>query len=150
MGAEPWHYFVPYQNDIGRALSELRQKEFEAGRYNPVQPFPCFPPGPETPDPGAHHASIEDAVWAGEADGTRSILDMNRVGCDPDDSDLGVVSPVAEETLQVLFETIQPTRAMVEGGLEVMQTVERGHGIYIFVYRDGSPAEIFFAGYSYD
>jgi hypothetical protein len=52
MGAEPWYYFVPYQPDINRALLELRQREFEAGRYNPAQWFPSFPPNPQSARPG--------------------------------------------------------------------------------------------------
>ncbi len=69
MGGEPWYYFVPYQADINKALQELRQREFKAGCYNPVIPFQ-----PHLARPGrAQHASIEAALEAADADGTRYI-----------------------------------------------------------------------------
>jgi hypothetical protein len=40
MGTEPYWYFVEYQSDIDGALQELRKREFEAGRYNPVMDRP--------------------------------------------------------------------------------------------------------------
>ena len=39
MGGHPCYYVVPYENDINHALQALRQREFEAGRYNPVVRF---------------------------------------------------------------------------------------------------------------
>jgi hypothetical protein len=33
MGASGWEYFVPYQQDINKALQELRQKAFDEGDY---------------------------------------------------------------------------------------------------------------------
>lgn len=33
MGREPWDYFTPYQEDLEKALAELRKQEFLAGRY---------------------------------------------------------------------------------------------------------------------
>jgi len=33
---------VPYDPDLGKALAELGEREFAAGRYNPVEPFPRF------------------------------------------------------------------------------------------------------------
>ena len=80
MGAEPWYYFVAYQSNIQRALDALREREFRAGRYNPVVPLLEFPISGDYPGPGARHASIEAAIEASDADGTRSILDMTRVG----------------------------------------------------------------------
>jgi hypothetical protein len=34
--------------------------------------------------------------------------------------------------------------------MDFFEEIERGHGIYIIVYKDMGPDEIFFAGYSYD
>ncbi len=39
MGSSPYMYLVPYQPNFQRALDELREREFEQGRYNPVMPF---------------------------------------------------------------------------------------------------------------
>jgi hypothetical protein len=147
MGGEPWFYFVPYQADINRALQALRRREFEAGRYNPVIPLPEFPVEANAPAPGAQHASIEEAIEAADADGTRSILDMERVSADPD---YGAITPLSEEDLVDLFGTATPTREMIESNEDLFEAIDRGQGVYIVAYRDGKPSEIFFAGYSFD
>ena len=81
MGGHPYWYVVDYQEDIAAALNALRQREFLAGRYNPVISYPhkLFPIGPQSPAPGAAHISIREAVEASDADGTRSILDIERI-----------------------------------------------------------------------
>jgi len=147
VGGESWFYFVPYQADINRALQALRVREFKAGRYNPATPFLEFPVDAASPGSGAQHSSIEDAIEDADADGTRSILDMERVAEEPD---YGAVTPMAEEDLVNLFGTSKPTREMIEANDELFELLERGQGVYVVVYRDGAPAEIFFAGYSFD
>ncbi len=147
MGASPYWYVVKHRPDINAALQELRQREFRAGRYNPVIPFPDFPVGPNSPSPGAQHASIEEAMEDSDADGTRSILDLMAVAEEPD---LSVVAPLDEAVLEDLYGTTQPSRAMVEGNMDFLEDVDRGQGIYIVLYKDGKPDEIFFAGYSFD
>ena len=147
MGAHPWFYFVKYQADIGGALQALRRREFEAGRYNPVMPFPAFPVDANSPAPGAQHASIEEAMEDADADGTRSILDMERVSQTPD---YGAVTPVPRAVVVELFGTDKPTREMIERNTSLFEMIERGQGICIIAYEDGRPSEIFFAGYSFD
>ena len=147
MGGHPWFYFVEYEPDVGAALQKLRRREFEAGRYNPAVDFPDFPVRPESPAPGAQHGSIEEAQEEADADGTRSILDMERVADEPD---FGAVAPLPRETLLELFGTAEPTREMVEGSEELFDMPERGQGVYVIAYEGGRPSEIFFAGYSYD
>src|SRR5262245_53514995 len=78
MGVHPYWYVVPYERDIDASIQKLKQREFEAGRYNPVIRFLEFPIGPGSPSPRRQHASILDAIEATDADGTRSILDMMR------------------------------------------------------------------------
>ncbi len=145
MGGEPWYYFVPYQPDINKALLDLRLREFRAGRYNPVIRFE--PHLAQGRSPGARHATIQEALEASEADGTRSILDMERVGTKPD---YGVVVPLPAEELKRLFDTDHPTHEAIEKNMDFFENIERGQGIYIVVYKGGTPSEIFFAGYSYD
>jgi hypothetical protein len=147
MGGEPYFYLVPYQNDLQAALDHLREREFRAGRYNPVIPFPDLPPGPNSPAPGAQHASIAEALEASDANGTRSILDLERIATKPD---YGVIVPLSEARLQELFGTSQPTRAIVEANPDFWEDIERGHGIAIVLYQQEQPDDIFFAGISYD
>jgi hypothetical protein len=144
MGGHAWFYFVPYQPDILGALHALRRREFEAGRYNPVVRFPM---DPNAPSPGAQHVSIEAALEASDADGTRSILDMERIGESPD---YGVVVPLPSDQLIELYNTRQPTRQMIEKNMDFLEDIERGQGVYVIVYKEGSPSEIFFSGFSYD
>jgi hypothetical protein len=132
MGAEPWDYFVPYEDDIQAALEKLREREFRAGRFHGSESRP---------------ASIEEAREVADADGTRSILDMDRVGDEPD---FGVVVPLSSERLVELYGTDRPTREMVEEDMEFYEDIERGQGIYIIVSKGGEPSEIFFGGYSFD
>jgi len=146
MGGHPWFYFVPYQPDIDKALQELKQTEFAAGRYNPVIRFPDFPVGPGSPNPGPRHASIKAALRASMEDGTRSILDMDGVSKSPD---YFKVCPLPERELVRLYGTTRPTREMVEEML-FLEDAERGQGVYLVLYKNGEPSEILFAGYSFD
>ena len=147
MGAYPYFYFVPYQPKIDRALQSLREREFQAGRYNPVIPFIDFPIGPGSPAPGNKHASIAAALEASDADGTRSILDIERIADDPD---FGAAVPLSPDVLDTLYGTRQPTREMVQNNMDFLEEIERGQAIYFVVYASGQPAEILFAGFSYD
>jgi hypothetical protein len=147
MGGHPWFYFVDYEANVNAALQKLRQREFQAGRYNPAVDFPEFPVGKESPSPGAQHGSIEEAIEDADADGTRSILDMEGVADTPD---YGVAAPLPEEDLLTLFGTDKPTREMIEDSDDLYEVLERGQGVYIVVYDGSQPSEIFFAGYSFD
>jgi hypothetical protein len=147
VGAHPYYYFVQYQADIDKVLQELRDREFAAGRYNPVVPFLDFPIDSNSPAPGAEHDSIEEAMEASDADGTRSILDLQAIGDQPD---FCIACRVSDDRLLDLFGTTQPTHEMIEETMEFFEEIERGQGIYIVVYQDGKPSELFFAGYSFD
>jgi hypothetical protein len=149
MGAEPYWYFEKYDGDVDAALQALRQREFAAGRYNPViaSMWQLFPIGPHSPAPGAQHSSIQEAMEDADADGTRSILDLDHVGDEPD---FCTVAPLPDDVLVELFGTTEPTRAMVETDMDFMESIDRGQGVYIILYRDGKPDEICFAGYSFD
>jgi hypothetical protein len=148
LGGHPWFYFVEYEPDIDAALQKLRRREFKAGRYNPAVDFPEFPLTADSPAPGAQHDSIEEAIEDADADGTRSILDMERIAGEPD---FNAVTPMPRETLLELFETDRPTREMIDESDELFELMdERGQGVYVIVYEGERPSEIFFAGYSFD
>jgi hypothetical protein len=132
MGAEPWQYFVTYEPNLQGALDKLRRQEFQAGRFRGSELNP---------------ATIEEAFENMDADGTASILDIERVADEPDFS---VVAPLPKDELVRLFGTDQPTRAMIEENMDFYEDIERGQGVYIIVYKDGQPSEIFFGGYSFD
>jgi hypothetical protein len=146
MGGEAWWYFVPYEKDIAKSLEALRQREFKAGRYNPAEPFPRFPVDPRHA-PGCKHSSIDEARDDADADGTRSILDVSRITARPD---YDAVAPLHDDKLVEFFGTTKPTAADLQRGDALFEQIERGQGVYVIVYENDEPAQIFFAGYSYD
>jgi len=148
MGAHPYWYVVPYRPDLQGVLDELRAREFAAGRYHPVISFMKFSePAFSKQNPGAQHASIDEAMEAADADGTRSILDIGAIGDHPD---YGVAAPLSDERLIELFGTTRPARADVEKNHAFFEGIDRGHCVYVVLYENGKPSEVFFAGYSYD
>jgi hypothetical protein len=150
MGGEPYWYFVPYDSDVQRALDALRAREFQAGRYNPVVPFLHFDDERAflAQRPGPRHASIDKALAASGESGTRSILDIATVRRAPD---YGVAAPFADSLVRDVFGTMQPSRSAVETSLDrLLEVIPRGQCLYLVAYADRDPAELFFAGYSYD
>jgi hypothetical protein len=147
MAASSYWYVEEYRPDIDAVLEALREREFKAGRYNPVVTFPQFPVGPDSSSPGAQHSSIREALMASSHDGTRSILDICRVSDEPE---FGSVSRLPDEAVKSLYGTTRPTRDMVEADMGFFEDMERGHGIYMILYKDDKPNEILFAGYSFD
>jgi hypothetical protein len=144
---------VPYEDDIGAALQKLRQREFEAGRYNPVIPFLDFPIGPNSPSPGPKHDSIEHVLETTNEDGTRSILDMMQISSvpfDPGNNPYVTASPLADPDLIELFGDRYPSRQTVENCQPLWDRLERGMGVYVVLHANGKPHEIYFAGISFD
>ncbi len=147
MGAHPYWYFVEYQKNVGNALNALREREFRAGRYNPVTPFIDFPIAANSPAPGPQHSSPQGALASAEEEGTRSILDISAVSDTPD---FCVASPLDAKVLKSVYGTTTPSRAQVEKDMAFMESIERGHCVYFFIYENGEPKEIFFGGFSFD
>ena len=162
MGGHPYWYFAKYQTDEKTSLEALRQQEFIAGRYNPVLPFIKFPITDNSYSPGAKHSSIDEALEASEADGTRSILDISEVSNIPytealDLSNQGGVDlycmtfPLSNDELIDLFGTHQPSQRMVESSIdELCEIIDRGTARHIVICDRNKPVEIFFIGCSFD
>src|SRR5262249_42129713 len=128
---------------------------FESGRYFPAMSSPRSAIFRNSPGPGAKHRSIKEAIEAAEADGTKSILDIDRIASEPD---YGAVCCLPQQRLIELFGTEKPTQKMImesvttgfKKGVDLFAQIDRGQGIYIIVYQDEAPSQVFFAGYSYD
>lgn len=157
MGGHPYYYTVPFEADAAAALEKLRQREFRAGRYNPVVAMPKFPVTAGSFAPGARHASIDAALRAADADGTRSILDLDRIAAAPydedaDDQPYGKVFPASDDQLLDWFGTTEPDASMVDGlEADVMwESLDRGFGVYFPLFENGVAKALFFAGYSFD
>jgi hypothetical protein len=133
MGGHPWEYFVSHEASVESALEKLRQKVFASGDFNRSELKP---------------SSIDEALENSAEEGTRSILDINMVGQTPD---FCTVCPLADDELERVFGTSEPTHEMIVSNMEAFYNdIERGHGIYIIAYKDRKPSEIFFGGYSFD
>jgi hypothetical protein len=153
MGANPYWYFVPYEADFDAALQKLREREFQAGRYNPVTPFPKFPVDPSAATSGAQHGSIGEVIDAADESGTRSILDIAQLALAPfDGSQMPIFTafPLANFDIEDLFGTLHPTRTLAQTNTSMWDRIERGSAIYMVIFADGKPDEILFAGYSFD
>ena len=124
------------------SYSREREREFRAGRF--FQPSEV-PPGfigrllgraPSKPKPPA---SIREAIKLAGATGTRSILDMERVGRH---FDYGLVASLPPEELRRLFGTDQPTKKDVEASEALVEELDRGQGIAVVTYEHGKPKEL--------
>lgn len=132
MGAEPWSNFTKYEPNLQAALDKLRQSVFAAGEYRYAEEGP---------------ATIEEALEIADADGTASILDIMQISEEPD---FCCAAPFSADELRDYFGSERPTRAEVESADEFWEGLERGQARYAVVYENGQPAELFFAGYSFD
>jgi hypothetical protein len=169
MGASSWMYFTPYKQDVQQALSELRQKEFQEGRY--------YKPGADLPEtfeewmkelnlPQGYEqqyragfdelkalskqvpSSIEELFELNQESGTHSILDIFSIDNTTDEDESGTIT---REDLVHLFGTDKPNHQMVEEKVvELLDFRGRWLCTYIVVYKDGQPDELFFTGYSGD
>jgi hypothetical protein len=148
MGAHPYWYFVPYRADVSAALAALREREFRAGRYNPVVPFPNFPVDENSPAASPGHVSIEDAMRDAGDSGTRSILDICRGVSEV--AGFCRATPLSAAETESFFGSPEPTRGMIETNLRALSFIERAHCVYVIVYDGGVPSQILFFGYSFD
>lgn len=137
-GCRSWFYCIPYQQDIQKALEELRDQEFKARRFYRS----------DLPS-----KTVEDAIRNADAPGTRSILDIEKVS--PTRKPLSI-SPASPEDVRRVFGTDKPTRSIVEKVVktpnsefaEFLETYDRGEGMYIVLYDSERPIEIMIAGWS--
>ena len=160
MGADPYWYYVPYEEDKNNALQKLRKREFEAGRYNPVmfkfdESLNWGLIDIEKTYPKIHETieEIFEDEWAIDQ-GTSSILDLNEIS---ETECFGGAYILKKEELIKYFNTEKPTREIIENKVwdywaytgDYVESV-RGRGICITVYDDDMPTELYFAGYSWD
>ncbi|MEM9770188.1 MAG: hypothetical protein AAF889_01065 [Cyanobacteria bacterium P01_D01_bin.73] len=144
MGGEPWHYFVPYQNNIQKALTELKYQEFLAARYGLFhlkrrmkelltpeyvqEHFGNSPPWDiESPlwEEGDYYPAPKELLEKhGSFDAAVGALIVESGPCGTKSildmtglskqPESGMACPLAEEDLQAFFSTTRPSRNMVE------------------------------------
>lgn len=121
-----------------REMAESYKRELELSSLNVQQPQKK----PKT---------INELLKLQAETGTHSILDVISITSKPK---FRAISPLPKSKLKVFFNSETPNHAEVEevfesGALEEL-TSKRWQGIYIVIYHDGSPNELFFAGCSGD
>ncbi len=146
-----WDYFVPYQEDLSAALSDLQAKVLAEGDY--------YWAGDDEWGSPAAPATL-DALWehpAVQASGTHSILDVDRIIGPTEEDAFGTVRPLsAEEQLRYLG-TTRPTlsdfmRAYEDEAENSLANVGQRWSGYCVVLHDErrDPSQIVFWGYSGD
>ena len=109
---------------------------------------------------GSLQAAMGALLEESAPDGTQSILDLTQISDKPQ---IFAACPLSKNELQEIFQTTEPTREMIEAILlneaeiedwnpwaRFWESIGRGEGRYILLYKDGQPTELFFAGYSFD
>jgi hypothetical protein len=147
MLGSPYWYLVPFAEDVQEALDALREREFEAGRYNPVMPKIDFvEPGFSRQYRKAQHDSIEDAIMDAGEEGTRSILDIHTVA---ERADFGVAAPFPRAAYMELYRTTEPEMKEVRANKEFLRWAAPAQCVYIVIYEQKQPTHIVFAGRSF-
>ena len=132
MGGHPYKYVVPWQPDITKALEALRADVFARGEYlGAEQGF----------------ATPAEALEKATEEGTRSILDITKIGDEPA---YLTASSLDDEELAHHFGSTKPSLVAIENSREIYDEIDRGMARYIIAYEDGEPKHIVFMGYSYD
>ena len=132
MGAEPYQYVAPYEDDIQVVLEKLRAETFLKGEFRGAELNPSSP---------------EEAMEMMDADGTASILDIERISAEPD---FCCAAPFTSSELQEYFGSEQPSRADFEEADMFWDELERGQARYVVTYENAVPSAVHFVGYSFD
>ena len=150
MGASGWEYVVPYQADMGEALSTLRRRVFAEGSY--LSPPELGLPAPESADD-----LVTEPYWEFMGtSGTHSVLDVLSVEpADDDEQAYATIRPLSGPEYEELFGTSRPSRADFgrvsdSGQLYDYVNAGRGTGRAAVLWAGDAPAEIAFWGYSGD
>lgn len=172
LGREGWSYFVPYQHDVEQALQTLRAHVFETKAYSHLpligerklvlkwlfhKVLSFEEQSRILAESATHPWHIPEAVITSPQDvdhlnllssgNTHSIMDVDCVTGYPM---YGAFTPMPSNELMYYFGTVAPTRDHVQQdpswGLDYK--LPRRQGIYIILYQDGQPHEIYFTGWS--
>lgn len=153
MGASGWEYVVPYQRDLGAALTALRHQVFEQSDY--LKPDYAEEFG--VPDPDSVADLDQEPYWEFMGTcGTHSILDVRTVNpAESDPEEFGTITPLSESEYVELFGVARPGRAEYtplanSERLHDYITGGRWTGRAAVLWDNGTPAEIVFWGYSGD
>jgi len=179
VGASGWDYRAPYAGSVEATLIALQEQVLASGEYiwpwdldsrNPsylahMEKFaretgwPVGPPaGAAVPRPsslaGLSEVKQVEEFWD---EGTHSILDVDHVIAAEEDDEFGAILPLTPAELTRAFGTLQPSadsfdRVYQPGAQGPLSDLlgDRWTGRSVIIYKDGTPAEVFFWGFSGD
>lgn len=179
MGASGWHYFVPYQFEIEKALQELREEVFKRGEYGEeysdsveiaeiengkmAEKFPHIPIELLEAYKEELQAIQKMYPFSAKRRKPKTIPALRKQrGEEGTHSILDIrgisetptfakISPLPFAYLTQFFGTEKPTREMAEQKINQIQNVcERWQGFYVIVFQNDTPHEILFVGASGD
>jgi hypothetical protein len=147
MGAAYWDHFVPWQENVSKAFDELARRENEEASSD----YPALPEMPDFAD-AESLGDMEESDWMQammeRSEDPRMVLGLMHVS---DSRGLMGVGPITDAEMIALFGTTKPERQQVEDTSgELAEMLGRGEGLYIVVYKNDHPSEIYFAGYAVD
>jgi hypothetical protein len=161
MGASGWDYRAPYAGSIEATLIAVQEQVLMSGDYiwpwDDIDPDDYLDEVEVVPRP----SSLAELAAAKEIaefwdEGTHTILDIDRVYAAGDDPD-GAIFPLTPAELNRVFGTQQPSAADFDrvyqpgpGGPLGGLTGERWSGRSMMIYKDGTPADVCFWGFSGD
>jgi hypothetical protein len=167
-----WTYFVPYQEDIEKALHELQYEVLQRGEYHTkysvkkvmdaLEEILRLPSVGERVErihsrldhfrflslPDYRRPELDDQIadirWVNEGDSSDSILDIRTIASKPY---VSIAAPFTDKELIKLFNTVRPTQAMAEDKIhEILMMRYECQGSYTIIYKNNKPDEILFAG----
>ena len=161
MGASGWDYLAPYAGSVEATLIAVQEQVLMSGDYiwpwDEIDPDDYLDEVEVVPRP----SSLAELAAAKEIaefwdEGTHTILDIDRVYAAGDDPD-GAIFPLTPAELNRVFGTSsrpQPTSTACTsrgpGGPLGGLTGGRWSGRSMVIYKDGTPAEVCFWGFSGD
>lgn len=145
MGASGWNYRVRYQPDLGAAFLQLQDQVLESGDF--VWSEEYYGPRPTT---RSQLSAIKDRdeFWA---EGTHSILDMDRIVPAGASDEEGAIRPLSDAEVQEHFGSDRPTEAEFDRVYwPLVEDIPRWSGRCAILYEDGQARRIVFWGESGD
>jgi hypothetical protein len=180
MGATGWSYYVPYQENIQKALEELQSEVLESGDFVLLNTREGMIKQWEQLLKKLEGTGIPEEMIKAEAEEINNRINSLKALPEPtnmkeriyeiyeingeegthsilDMAEIGQepdfmrVAPLKESELILLFNTLTPDRELVEERIDrLMDFRSRWMGTYVILYEDGEPTELLFVGFSGD
>jgi hypothetical protein len=160
VGASGWDYRVPFAGSVEATFVAVQEQVLMSGDY--LWPWEDMDPEYADEDEAVPRPSSLAELTTAKGDeefwgeGTHTILDMHRLIAE-DDEQFGAISPLSSVELNQVFGTAQPSATDFDrvyepgpGGPLGDLCRERWTGRSLVIYKDGTPAEVYFWGISGD